>query len=769
MKAIKRQFYNTVIPVIVNPNFHLFFIIWLAACPIWGQANFGVKGHFEDGRVTLELDSKTLQVPMLLVRHGAGQHQVTWSKKEDVVFMELSLIPSGAGVLIPPLPKNQRVYNQLLGRYPIIQNRSLKEHLFIDITDLFFKTDIRWSRNTALGKSGLNYVGSVVNLKNEVIVRTHQTVDYKGNDRTIAVDFSFYKLPEPMKVRLFDHRMGYHSEGTYSNLGWSTKSEKGSIQRWRLEKRDVELPLSPPVNPIVFYLDTKIPKKWKAYVKAGIESWLPAFEAAGFTGALEVREWNRDEMGEMKPSVGRSVVQWAVTEEIRGRGLGGSTCEIISDYRTGEILSANIIIADPMELAYSYFVRCSPLDERAQQFPFPDDLMGELIQYVTAHEAGHAFGLKDGNYGEYAYPFERIRDIEWLKSMGHVPSIMSYSRHHHIAQPEDGIPPSLLIQGVGPMDRYQIKWGYMPIPDAVSPDAELPFLNALARQQDSVPWYRFTLARNPSLGPGDDEEVADNDDPIASMALGLKNLERVVTLLPSVSKGKRDDGLLEILHGRTLEFWFHQMSHVLSMVGGYDIQYKNGDQTGLVYTPISPVKQEQAVQFLLDNAFAPPPWLTHPPYLGRLHNAADRDRLLLYQVQLLKELMAPYRWKRLEFMEDIHGHGELGRNLLSQIQKGIFKELDGHGVVVDRRRQNLQRTYLALIEAGLAQQPRIHVTNDLAGYNSNLYSQYTKSALEVELKELLVSLTKAMKHCQDPITKGHLSLCYEMLLSKIYE
>ncbi|GAL82222.1 hypothetical protein JCM19274_4410 [Algibacter lectus] len=62
--------------------------------------------------------------------------------------------------------------------------------------------------------------------------------------------------------------------------------------RWRLEKEGGDKSkLKNPLKPIVFYFDPMMPEKWKPYVKAGVMEWLPSFEAAGFTNAIEIREF----------------------------------------------------------------------------------------------------------------------------------------------------------------------------------------------------------------------------------------------------------------------------------------------------------------------------------------------------------------------------------------------------------------------------------------------------------------------------------------------
>ena len=738
-------------------------IILLVACPLWGQVNNNVKAYLEAGRLFFNINEVLLQKPMLFVRHGMGEHQIIWSKQPDHILLTLSQIHSLSGVVIP-LENNYRTDEKILGRFPIIKEKSSSQSFYIDVTDLLLQTAINWnleSPETVVVDQ--SYIKGIRYCENETVIMTKRTTSYGEQRNTKDVDFSFFMLPDPMEPRLFDHRMGYFCEDQYSAINAYPKHAKASIMRWRLEKKHKNKKVSEPIKPIVFYFDPTMPDKWKPYVRAGVLEWLPAFEAAGFKNAIQVKEIPKYDENWLENSVDRSMIRWSNYAGIRGsEGKGGSTVRQIVDLRSGEILKSDIILGSSyQDLSDQYFVRCAPLDKRSLQYPFPDDLMGELIQFVTAHEAGHAFGLRDANYGEYAYPFEKMRDKNWLKKMGHTPSVMTYARHNYIVQPEDNVPPSLLIQKVGPADVYQITWGYQIIPDSTDPNEDLSYLEKFIRQQDSIAWYRYNIGYTEILGPGATDEVVDNDDPVKSTEFGLRNIKSVLELLPQVNHGQKDNALLERLYTETLELWYQQMQRVTSLIGGYTIQYKSGSQKGDVYSPIPRKSQEEALDFLLNNAFEVPEWLSRPNFLLRIQYSSNSDKLIGYQLKLLSELLDSFRMKRLEQMEVTITDKEITMKLMSKLRTDLFKELDDDGIRIGKRRQQLQSAYIALCTKAIAEE-RIY-SNMLNNESYYLYSYYSKSILTQEVLALKKEILNKLETVPDGVITGHLKLCLRQI------
>jgi hypothetical protein len=106
------------------------------------------------------------------------------------------------------------------------------------------------------------------------------------------VHTSLHILPErPMQGRYWDDRVGYFNV-PFDDYGTEEHGRvtRAYIQRFRLEKKDINAEPSEPVTPIVFYLSPEVPEEWRPYIKRGIEEWQPVFEQAGFRKAIIARD-----------------------------------------------------------------------------------------------------------------------------------------------------------------------------------------------------------------------------------------------------------------------------------------------------------------------------------------------------------------------------------------------------------------------------------------------------------------------------------------------
>ena len=226
------------------------------------------------------------------------------------------------------------------------------------------------------------------------------------------------------------------------------------------------------------------------------------------------------------------------------------------DPRSGEIISSEVkAFANVQTFGASwYLVQAGPADKRAQQLPLPDDITGEMIRAMVAHQIGHTLGLEHNLKASSLYTVAQVRDPKWVKENGYVPSIMDDAAFNYVAQPEDGIDPADLMPKIGPYDKFAIVLGYKPVAGARTPDAEKPTLDQWAREQDTKPYLRFAAGAN-SADPGESPETPDtaavqlpgpvgDGDAVAAATLALKNLGRVSAMLfkATTHEGRRSVG-----------------------------------------------------------------------------------------------------------------------------------------------------------------------------------------------------------------------------------
>jgi hypothetical protein len=369
--------------------------------------------------------------------------------------------------------------------------------------------------------------------------------------------------------------------------------------------------------------------------------------------------------------------------------------------------------------------------------------MGRLIEYVAAHEVGHSLGFQHNMKASSLYPAEKVRDREWVKKMGHTPTLMDYSRFNYVAQPEDGIAPADLIPGIGPYDRWATMWGYKPIAGAKTPDEEKKTLDEWARAQDATPWLRFTTADSLGADPGELTEAVGDADAVRSTTMGLKNLERVAgMLLTATSRPGEPYDDLEEVYGRLLGQWVLEMNHVAALVGGVQSRQKVSSQDGERFVSLPRERQRAAVQFLAAHAFTTPMFVVRPDVLRRIEPTGTLARIRASQLSVLANVLSEPRIGRLVEQEAVDGTSAYKANeLFTDVRRAIWGEIDGTSVQIDPYRRNLQRAYL-----------------DLMGdkVNTRISSSESRPLARGELRALDVAVRAAMAKAADRTTRLHL-------------
>jgi hypothetical protein len=692
------------------------------------------RGLFDVHRVGASLffeipDSLLGREMIIMSRYGQVQHGfsqvganmapnlvVRWDRRGDHVHLRATshetTADSGTARSIAVANQN---FAPVLQSFPVAARGTGSS--VINVTDLYVGEHpaftLQRAQRTALtvkryerDRSWLEFARSFPTNVEIRVVQSYSVDQPPSNARAGALSFevnhSMILLPaDPMMPRIWDERVGFIDveRTNYDRDVQGVRSER-YIRRYRLEPSDTAAfrrgELVEPVKPWIWYIDPATPEKWVPYIEAGILEWNGAFEDAGFRNAIQVR---RAPTPQQDPEFSlldarHSVVRYVPTT-VRSANSGGD----VVDPRTGEVLRAHTnmfeAVAERMRWQLLSQVAAAADDKRYRSSRLPDDLMGEAIRYVTSHETAHSVGLPHNQRANFVFPIDSIRNPDFVRRMGHSGSSVGRTRFNYAAQPGDGVPPE---RRMGVWDRWAVYWGYRPILEATTPEAETATLHRWITERADKPWFRFASAQFGMDEEWDPYRMTEgiSADPVEAASLGMKNLEMMVdSLLPWLMREGDDYYELETHYLQALTQWNRYAQHAAAAVGGSWTHHKRYGEPGVVYTPVAAAYQRKAMKFIDEQVLATPRWALDANVLRRLEHAGAVERIRAYQELAVQRMLNHARLARMIEHEAFHGDSTYTpAQMLDDVRAAVWREAKA-GRAVDTYRRNLQRAYIA--------------------------------------------------------------------------
>ena len=628
-------------------------------------------------------------------------------------YVQSSYAKSGDRIAIS---LKQATVDPIVCKFDIIGRNPETKDMLINVTKWLMSdnkvTSFSANDRTTLGIGGVmadrTFIDSIktypINLEIQTL-RTYamtngKTPASKTGAATLSLNTSIVLLPEePMQPRYFDDRVGYfNNKITEFSDEQQTTNHEAIVMRYRLEPKDPKAykagKLVEPKKQIVYYIDPATPKKWVKYLIAGINDWNKAFEAAGFKNAIVGKEWPENDSTMSVDDARFSMIRYLPSETENAYGPR------IVDPRSGEIIEAHVCwYHNVMNLVKKwYMVQCGPTDKRARTMEFSDELMGQLIRFVSSHEVGHSLGLRHNMIASQATPVEKLRDKAWVEKNGHTASIMDYARFNYVAQPEDNIGEKGRFPRINDYDCWAIKWGYQYRPEFNDPAKEKKVLRSEVTK---------VLAQNRRLwwsgdeGRGQDprsqtEDLGDNQ--MRANEYGIKNLKRVMENIiqwTAQPDDQYDD--LRDMHKAVCSQYQRYANHVQRYLTGRYANQMPGQRAN-DYIPRE-LKRE-ALQWIDRNVMEAPLWLYPDAVIAKTgtdYSEEIRDR----QQTILAMLLSANMLFNLH-NEALHAAKPYPvEEYLDDVFNMVWKPLNGSNKEQENFRRYQQRAYIDFIGMGL--------------------------------------------------------------------
>ena len=718
-----------------------------------------------------------------LSAHKLSEQVIKWEKFENNILLRVASYSKFAN---DTLPINEAVSNSnfepIISSFKIEAKNKERSSFLIDVTTLF-KSDIkafgfpqsrRKSYKISSLDSKLSFIETIKSFPLNIEVRhikTYKSSETRNGQISMLLNNSIILLPKnPMKRRYFDQRVGWI---TSRQIDYGLDNQEAEtvryLRRWRLEVKEKDIKkfkrgeLVEPKNPIIFYVDPGTPIKWRKYIKQGIEDWQAAFEEAGFKNAIIAKDPpTKDEDPDWSPEDIRfSVFRYLASTTINANG--GQ----VADPRSGEILQFDVNwYHNVLKLLRDWWiVQTGAVNPDARSIELKNEVMGEGVRFVAAHEVGHAIGLPHNMGSSSAYPVDSLRSKTFTKKFGTAPSIMDYARWNYVAQPGDegvALMPSYWdTPNIGLYDKYSIMWGYKPIL-GVSAEEEKKILQSWILEKQNDLTYRYG---DPGIDPSSQTEDL-GDNAVKASEYGIANLKRIVPELINWSTVDGEDfNDLKEMYNTVLSQFRRYMGHVTNNIGGVYQFYKTSDQDGAVYSHVDKNHQKLCINFLHTHLFDTPNWIIEKNILNKIEFAGITNRIRSIQSSYLNSLLDFGRMARMIENEALNGiNAYTLSQMMNDLKKGLWKELYKKEKI-DIYRRNLQRSYINRLGYLMKNQQEIRSGSYWSSYTTPIKVDVSdiRSITMSILVDLKKDLLKYHKKYSDKNLKAHLNYCIELI------
>jgi len=701
-----------------------------------------------------------------------GEDVVRFEKVGDKIFMRsVSYLEEASDTLNMYLSVKNSNIQPIVAAFPVatyyVDTISKKKQAVIDVTSflnsdnstLSFSSSLKRYRGIGNMFPDRSYIDTVKVFPLNVEIRTVKTYsttppagaspsmsqNFSSEPITFELNTSLLLLPEkPMKARLFDPRVAYFAVG-YTDFDANPQGieRKSRITRWRLEPKpeDVEKykagELVEPQKPIVIYIDPATPKKWVPYLIAGVNDWQKAFEKAGFKNAIIGKEAPTDDPTWSIEDARHSAIVYKASD------IPNASGPHVHDPRTGEILETHINwYHNVMDLLHNWYqIQAGASDPGARKPNFDDELMGQLIRFVSSHEVGHTLGLRH-NFGSSAsVPVEKLRDKAWVEANGHTPSIMDYARFNYVAQPEDNISQAGLFPRIGVYDEWSIEWGYRWLPQFATAEDEVAYNNKLVIEKlKSDPRFVFGTETDPDDPRNQNEDLGDNA--MLASAYGVKNLKRIMpNIIEWTREPEKDYSKARALYLEVVNQYGRYAGHVAKNVAGIYRTPITVEQTTNAMEFVPAALQKDAMKFLNEYVFATPTWLLDANLFAKT-DINPISTIGNVQKRIVDRLVSRSTIDKLILNETLNGKNAYTVDaLFGDLKRSLWSELTS-GATIDVYRRNLQRAYVAALTGMLGQSNSQSIS--ISGGSVNISSSSSSDAPGIARAQL-IDLQRSIK------------------------